>query len=927
MNKLKKYMKAGYEFVYDVVKGIIKVYIGLFGAIANITGTIVGVISMLLVLSLIAGSIGFVKLYPMVKEAREDSFEKLVSLDEDNFTLLADTEVYDSNNKLIGKVNAGHFEYAEINSISKYLYNGYIAVEDKRFKLHPGIDVYALARAGVALVKHNGEKTQGGSTITQQVVKNTLLDQNKTYSRKLEEVMLAPALETKFSKDKIMEIYCNVNYYGNNCYGVQAASRYYFGKKCSKLEPHEAALLIGLSNAPGAYDPIKHPKSAKEKRNEVLLTMKNEKVITEKQYKKAVKKKLNIVQETVEASKENYQVSYAIHCAALSLMADNGFEFKYTFKDKSEYVDYNKKYSDTYNDYTKKIRSGGYKIYTSLDKGIQKELQKSIDNSLSGFTNRDKNTNKYEMQGSAVCVDNTTGYVVAIVGGRGEDDEFNRAYLSARQPGSTIKPLIDYTPAFETGKYYPSKLVNDAKVGNGPSNYGGSYRGTLTLREAVGRSLNTVAWNILEDIGPNTGLSYLGKMRFNKITYVDNNNLSLSLGGFTNGVRVVDMAKGYSTLANYGKYSNRTCIKKITHEKKGEVYKNKEEITQVFSEDSVFMMTSVLKGVLNEDYGTGKALKLNKQVAAGKTGTTNNYKDAWFCGYTKYYTTAVWVGYDSGKVMNGVTGGSYPGKIWQKFMNDVHKGLKKTDWSVPSTCYKAYYDGLGNETSYNTGKKDWFSSSAKKRAEEAAKLASEKQYNKEVLKSLKEFENFFVEKVDDVYSIDTKYKELDKKIALIVDDKVRVKYAKRLQDKYEELLAVKEEWEPTIKEYEENKKKQDIAEKKKKKKEAEKQRKESEKQTKLASFNYYLNKLKNLQFKQSNTADLIYTAQQKLKELKGYDEYENCALELKSAIERVNSLMSYSAYQEKKRQEEERRKQQENELEEEIEGEANKYEY
>ena len=927
MEKFSKYAKETAKFVYGVVKGIIKTYIGLFGAISNLAGTIVGIISMILILSLIAGSVAFVNLHPMIKEAREESFEKLVDLDEDNFTLLADTAVYDKNNKLIGKVNAGHFEYAEINSISKYLYEGYIAVEDKRFKMHPGIDVYALARAGVALVKHNGEKTQGGSTITQQVVKNTMLDQSKTYSRKLQEVLLAPALETKFSKDKIMEIYCNVNYYGNSCYGVQSASRFYFGKKCKKLEPHEAALLIGLSNAPGAYDPIKHPKAAKEKRNEVLLTLKNEGVITEKQYKKSVKKKLNIVQEKVEASKENYQVSYAIHCAALSLMEDDGFNFKYTFKDEDDYKEYSQKYSDTYNTKTKEIRAGGYKIYTSLDNDIQKKLQNSIDNGLSGFTARNQETNKYEMQGSAVCVDNKTGYVVAIVGGRGKDDEFNRAYLSARQPGSTIKPLIDYTPAFETGKYYPSKIVNDAKVANGPSNYGGSYRGQLTLREAVGRSLNTVAWNVLDDIGPNTGLSYLGKMRFNKITYIDNNNLSLSLGGFTNGVRVVDMAKGYSTLANYGKYSSRTCIRKIDHEKKGEVYKNEEEVTEVFSEDSAFMMTTVLKGVLNEEYGTGKALKLKGQIAAGKTGTTNNYKDAWFCGYTKYYTTAVWVGYDSGKMMNGVTGGSYPGKIWQNFMNNLHEGLKKDDWNAPSTCYKAFYDGMGNETSYNTGKKDWFSSSAKKRAEEAARLASEQEYNKQVLKDLEEFESFYIQKVEDTYDIDDMYKELDKKIALIVDDKVRAKYSKRLQKQYEELEKVKADWAPVIKEYEETKKKEKAAARKKKKKEAEKQRKEQEKQVRLSSFRWYLNKLKNLQFKQSDTAALIATAQEKLKALKGYDEYEQCAIELKSAIERVNSLMSYSAYQEKLRQEEERQKQEEEELEQEVEAEADEYSY
>lgn len=927
MKRTKKYLKEASNFICGVVKGIVKTYIGLFGAVSNIIGMAINLIVVLLIISLIAGGIVYTRVRPIIKEARETSFNKLVTLDEDNFTMLEDTKVYNSKGKLIGKVNAGHFEYAEIKDISKYLYDGYIAVEDKRFKMHSGVDFQSLARAGIALVKNSGEITQGGSTITQQVVKNTLLTQEKSYERKLTEVLLAPALEQRLSKDKIMEIYCNSNYYGNGCTGVQSASRYYFGKDCSELEPHEAAMLIGLSNSPSTYDPIKHPEDAKEKRNSVLNKMLEEEVITNKQYKKAVKAKLNIVQEKVEASKENYQTSYAIHCAAISLMEKDGFEFKYTFKDKDEYTKYSELYSETYNNKTAEIRAGGYKIYTSLDNNIQNQLQKSIDNGLAMFTDRNKETNKYEMQGSAVCVDNKTGYVVAIVGGRGKKDEFNRAYLSARQPGSTIKPLIDYTPAFETGKYYPSKIVNDTSIQGGPSNYGGGYRGNITLREAVGRSLNTVAWQVLQDIGPNTGLDYLGQMRFNKITYIDNNNLSLSLGGFTNGVRVVDMAKGYSTLANYGKYSNRTCITKIKHEKKGLVYTNEEEVTQVYSEDSAFMMTSVLKGVLKEEYGTGKALKLNGQIAAGKTGTTNNYKDAWFCGYTKYYTTAVWVGYDSGQVMNGITGGSYPGKIWQNFMNSLHSGLKKEDWNAPSTCYKAFYDMYGNETSNNTGHKDWFSSLAKKRAEETERLKTEKEYNNSVLKELKEFESFFIDSVEDTYEVDNTYKGLDEKIALIVDDDVRAKYSKRLQDKYEELLKVIEDWAPVIKEYEDNKKKELKKQKKKEKKEAEKQRKQQEKETKLASFNYYLNQLKNLKFKQTNTADIISKAQEKLEALKGYDEYIQCATDLKAAIERVNGLMSYSAYQEKLRQEEEKRRQEEEALEQEVEEEAEEYEY
>ena len=197
-------------------------------------------------------------------------------------------------------------------------------------------------------------------------------------------------------------------------------------------------------------------------------------------------------------------------------------------------------------------------------------LQTSLDEVLSSYTELQDN-GKYALQGAAVIVDNQTNYVVAIVGGRGTEDQFNRAYLSARQPGSTIKPLLDYGPAFDTGEYYPSRIVDDHQWDDGPANSGGHYYGPVTVREALNRSLNTVAWQVLEDIGIDTGLSYLDNMQFQRLTYVDNGVPALSIGGFTNGVRVVDMAKGFSTLANNGVYNDRTCILKIEHEQEGDL--------------------------------------------------------------------------------------------------------------------------------------------------------------------------------------------------------------------------------------------------------------------------------------------------------------------------------------------------------------------
>ena len=326
MNTLRRYVKNAKD-VFRIIAGVIGSYAGV---ISNIIGTAMGILASVMVIGGIVGLCVYVKVLPMFTEAREEVFDKLVHLSEDDFVMKEDTVVYDSKGKQVGSVNAGSYKYVKINDVSPYIYEGYIAVEDKRFKTHGGVDLVATMRAGVSLLKHNMEITQGGSTITQQVIKNNLLTQNKSYTRKIAEILLAPTIESKFTKAQIMEFYCNSNFYGNKCYGVGAASKYYFGKKCADLEPHEAAMLIGLSNSPASYNPVLHPKAALKKRNSVLRIMCKEGVITPKEYKSALKKKLNIKQFSEKGgSKESYVMSYAIHCAAISLMEKENFKFQY----------------------------------------------------------------------------------------------------------------------------------------------------------------------------------------------------------------------------------------------------------------------------------------------------------------------------------------------------------------------------------------------------------------------------------------------------------------------------------------------------------------------------------------------------------------------------------------------------------------------
>lgn len=878
MDTFKKYIGG----VGDVFAILFKTVGSYCGVIFNLAGTIIGIFASLLVVLAIVGVCVYIKVLPVFTEARETVFDNLVNMSEDDFVMKEDTVVYDKNGDQIGTVNAGRYEYTEIKEISPYLYNGYIAVEDKRFKTHVGVDVLATMRAGVSLIKNKGDIKQGGSTITQQVIKNNLLTQEKSYSRKIAEILLAPTVEEKFSKDKIMEFYCNSNYYGNRCYGVGAASEFYFDKEAADLEPHEAALLIALSNNPSAYDPVNKPDSALEKRNEILGKMYNEGVITEKEYDRATKRKIKVLEVTHDNSNESYVVSYAIHCAALALMEQEEFKFQYTFKNKEEYESYNEKYGNVYSQKCNDIRDGGYKLYTSIDATKQKKLQKAVDNGLAYSTEKNADKTKYALQGAAVCVDNSSNYVVAIVGGRGTKDSYNRAYLSARQSGSSIKPLIDYTPAFESGAFSPSTVVTDQKIENGPKNSGGGYRGNVHIREAVERSINTVAWQVLDVITPAYGMSFLDKLHFHNLSYVDNDNLSLSLGGFTEGVRVVDMAKGYSTLANNGHYSERTCIQKIEHVSEGMVYNSNDDTTQVFSEDAAWMMTDVLKGVLNESYATGHSLKLDGgQIAAGKTGTTNSSKDVWFCGYTKYYTTVVWAGYDTPRAMPGVTGASLPGVIWKNFMNDIHKNKEPEDFVPPSGICLAKYDSKGNmivgtEDSTHltrTAGKDFFSKAILKANSKYAVALTEDNLEKKVLSKLEEFEKLAITSIADYYTLETSYKELRDLISALEDDDLRKTYSTRAKDKYDSLSDESVEWEKVVEEYEQQRREENEELAREKKTASREARKQQQKKNRIALANTRLKALRGYDYQPENMTTLLQKAHDAVEACKEYSEY------------------------------------------------------
>lgn len=712
MGKSRKKHRSAWSIFFRPIKVILFLFLGV------------------MVLGCLAGGIVFLKYQDDILSCKEKADAIMAQTARTDFTQPVDTRIYDSSGNLIGSINSGHYEYVPISGISENLQNAYIAQEDRRFYKHHGIDYIGLLRAGMVLIKNKGTITQGGSTITQQVIKNTYLTQERTFRRKLTEFFAAPQMEEKYTKADIMEFYCNTNFYANRCYGVAEASRYYFDKEAKDLTIWEAATLAGLSNNPSRYDPVAHPEASKTKRDKVIDNMALCELITEAERDYAKSQPLTVAKVYEPGMADNYQTSYAIHCAALELMKNDGFAFQYVFSNQAAYDTYKQEYQELYQSKSDMLRNGGFEIHTSLDSNLQPALQAAVDKRLEGFTELQEN-GKLALQGAAVCIDNRTGYVVAICGGRGTEDEYNRGFLSKRQPGSTIKPLIDYAPAFESGYYYPSRMVDDHLFDKGPKNSGGKYYGNISVREALNRSLNTVAWQVLGDIGVDVGIHYLGRMHFAGISYLDNGNISMSIGGFTEGARVVDMAKGYSVLANKGMYSNNTCITSIISQYDGEVFNSAQPDERIFTEDTAYMITDVLKGTLEKPYGTGYGLGLSVP-AAGKTGTTNSNKDTWFCGYTKYYTTAVWVGYDTPKAMPGVYGKTYAGKIWQDFMAGIHEGLPALDWDMPSTVSLCSVDSRGEKATYETGTKDLFSSVA-----EATAKADEKKWkeNEEKKKS------------------------------------------------------------------------------------------------------------------------------------------------------------------------------------------------
>lgn len=647
----------------------------------------------------------YFKYYPIISRYQKEAKTIVENSTKETFQLNETSYIYDDNNNIIAKLkNDTDSEYLTYYQIPRNFINAFIAIEDRSFWDNKGYDLKGIARVTYDAIRTKGDTLHGASTITQQLARLTFLTNEVSMERKIKEIFIASELTKKYTKNDIMEFYCNDVYFANGYYGISSAAKGYFDKDVNELSLSQVAYLCAIPNRPSYYDPYKNVLNAIPRRDKILKDMLELGYITNRDYYLAIAENIEVTEPEIIIY--DYNTSYAIDCTIQYLMKLNGFNFKYHFDSKQEYIDYCDSFNEAYENNKKDLYSNGYKIYTSLNKDIQNKLQEVIDNNLK--FNEDKTEDGiFALQGASTIIDNSTGKVIAIVGGRSdENNEFgiNRAFQSYRQPGSTIKPLIVYTPALENG-YTGNSILQNISVteanklfeSNKLSEINNLTGDTMTLRRAVANSKNGCAYFLFNQIGIANGLSYLENMEFNKITNQDY-NLSSALGGLTYGVTTVEMASAYATIANGGEFVSPTCIVSLKDGNGNELFK--EETKQVYDKNATCKMTDILTEVPKN--GTAKAMNWTSSMpVAAKTGTTNDSKDGWFCGFTPYYTISVWVGFDTPKTLQKLWGSTYPCYIWKDIMEYLISDKEIIAFEQPeqeeSTGDEKYLPGRSND--------------------------------------------------------------------------------------------------------------------------------------------------------------------------------------------------------------------------------------
>ncbi len=562
--------------------------------------------------------------------------------------------IYDGQSDVVTRLHGVQDRtWVSISELQPSTVYAFISAEDARFFEHEGVDVIRIAGAIVADIKA-GSYVQGASTISQQLIKLSHLTSEKTISRKAEEAALAYEMERQYSKEDILEMYLNYVYFGGGYYGIEAAAEGYFGVHASDLTLDQSAMLAGILKSPSGYAPHINYAASINRRNNILRLMRDYGYITDDEKKQASVRRPTILHD----KNEEYSGYYtdAVTKSAAALMGITVDEL---------------------------IR-GGYSIYSAMDSDIQHYCEEMFKNGEL-FPAEDS-------EAAIVVLEPSTGMVVAMVGGRSYTGgiSFNRATDIRRQPGSVIKPVIAYAPAFEYLNYTAADMILDEETTFAdytPSNYGNKYYGWVTVREAVTKSLNVPAVKTLSAVGVYRAKDFAKRCG---IEFDDkDDSLALALGGFTYGVSPLQIAGAYSCFASGGIYNTPTLIKKITDRNGLTVYEYRQDSRRVMSEANAYILTSMLKSVVTE--GTGHRLNTLDIPIAGKTGTVglaNGNRDAWMAGYTPEYTAVVWQGYDSdrlGLLPSSATGGTYPALMLYELFNHIYPDGRSGDFEKPES--------------------------------------------------------------------------------------------------------------------------------------------------------------------------------------------------------------------------------------------------
>lgn len=597
-----------------------------------------------------------------------------------------DEQIFDLSS---GDINRKIITYSEMGP---YLPNAYVAIEDKRFYDHSGIDLTRTMSAAIQYVLRGGHSSYGGSTITQQLVKNLKSDKDDTgfagVTRKIREMSRAYQIEQMLSKQQILEQYLNIIYVGGTTIcGVENGAKYYFSKSAKDLDLAEAAFLAGINHSPNSYNPFWNEgdedvtKAIKTRTKTVLAEMKDQNRISdnaeeaEKLYNEAVAE--------VDAGLKFKEGSFS-NATQMSYHTDAAI--KEVVSDLAELKDIDEKAARSL------LVSGGYKIYTTQNTEIQKRMEKEYvkdEYIYYARTTGGPKENKEHTQSGMVIIDNKTGYVIGCMGGLGTDVDatgYNRAIQAPRQTGSAIKPLANVIPGLEEGVITAATVYDDRRAdfggGYAPKNVA-NYRGLTTVRKAIEVSSNVVNMKILSNVGPSKAIKYLQDMGLSHVNPDLDNNLALSIGGMSEGATPLEMAAAYEAIANGGEYTEPTFYTKVEDSNGNVILESKQEKRRVMEETTAYITADILKDVVTGSSGTAYMCKISGMDVAAKTGTTDSKKDKWLCGFTPYYSAATWVGYDTPEEVRYGNANAAQ-QIWARIMKDIHSDLKDAKFVKPS---------------------------------------------------------------------------------------------------------------------------------------------------------------------------------------------------------------------------------------------------